>query len=121
VELRIEGAGRQLASRLTRYIGKAGFYPVTAAAAADGTGGMTWSTTDLSFRLSVTVPEDFSSPATCELYDKVRRRTVLRRNFPLPSGSGADLADFARNLGDAVFTASAPPVKSAEQPPQEGR
>jgi tetratricopeptide (TPR) repeat protein len=120
VELRIEGTGRQLASRLARYIGKAGFDPVMMTATADETGGMTWTGTDLSFRLSVTVPEDFSSPASCELYDKVRGSTVLRKNFPLPSGSRADIAGFVRSLGDAVFTA-APPVKSAEQPPQAGR
>ena len=114
VELRIEGAGRRLASRLARYIGGAGFSPVTAAATDDGTGGMVRAGTDMRFRLSVTVPENFASPVGCELYDKLRRSVVLRRNFPLPSGSGADIADFARSLGDAVFTATAPPVKSGE-------
>jgi tetratricopeptide (TPR) repeat protein len=118
VELRIEGAGRRLASRLARYIGKAGFHPFMAALADDGTGGTRWLDTELRFRLSVTMTEDPAS-AGCELYDKVRGSVVLRRNFSLPSGSGtawsgAALAGFARNLGDAVFTASAPPVKSAE-------
>jgi hypothetical protein len=123
VELRIEGAGRRLASRLARYIGKAGFRPVMTTLADNGTGGTMWTSTSLTFRLSVTIPEG-PAPASWELYDRVRGNVVLRRNFPLPSGtdwSGADLADFARSLGDAVFVASAPPVKSAEQPPQEGR
>jgi tetratricopeptide (TPR) repeat protein len=107
VELRIEGAGRQLASRLTRYIGRAGFDPRTAGGETAATGAGT------RFLLSVTVPEDPALPAGCELYDRIRGSTVLRRNFSLPSGSGTDVAGFARNLGDAVFTASAP-VKSGE-------
>ncbi|MDR1899969.1 MAG: hypothetical protein LBQ55_08185 [Treponema sp.] len=110
VELRIEGAGRRLASRLARYIGKAGFNPQAETAAATGAG------VETRFRLSVTVPDGYASPVSCELYDKVRGSTVLRRNFPLETGSGADLAGFARALGDAVFTASAPAsqAKSAE-------
>jgi transglutaminase-like putative cysteine protease/tetratricopeptide (TPR) repeat protein len=45
-------------------------------------------------------------PVLCELYDTQGEVPVLRRNFPLASLSGRNIAAFARELGDAIFNFS---------------
>ncbi|MDR2096344.1 MAG: hypothetical protein LBP76_12640 [Treponema sp.] len=94
------GGNRDKTERhIRKAVAQAGFEPVNTGGSLFESlfGGMNW---EARFRLTV----NFDGQETyCELYDGNRGISLVRRNIPLPSLSGADIAAFARNLGNEIL------------------
>jgi tetratricopeptide (TPR) repeat protein len=85
------GAGEAGARKARNAARKAGFRD----------GGANYAGADCRFALHIALGD---GGADCELLDKGRGTSVLRKRFPLPSFSDADIAAFSRELGRAAFT-----------------
>jgi transglutaminase-like putative cysteine protease/tetratricopeptide (TPR) repeat protein len=90
-ELSVQAGERALTRHLTRLVKRSGVETVDGARYS------------ISLELSLS-PGDYDYSIRCELQDRSRNATVLRRSFPLPSLSKKDLAACIRAIGDTIFT-----------------